>query len=314
MITACYYDKFKCKCGDCRHVCCGGWGITVSDEEYFRLLGLDCPAELRYVLDCALSPVDDPSPERYAMMKPSYTGKCRLINGEGLCSLQIACGEDALPAVCRAYPRSVTDRHKGCSCSCEGVVELLTDGGLISFSNDPGAYINTVIDTAAPLSKCIEKLIPDSLEDGTVCGGYALLGTIIKELSNVSEQFAETALQKYESTGETDFLHGCKTTFEYFPHLHVYLRNFIANRMLLSDYPGGAEAASAAGVAAEYALLLFMISGCRDKTELIDITSALYRFVGHTRFDHNAAAILKNSGHLTKNGLYSIINIFREDK
>ena len=135
MIKADYYDKFKCKCGDCRSVCCGGWGITVSDEEYFRLIGLDCPAELRYILDCALAVVDDPCPERYAMMKPSYTGKCRLINEEGLCSLQIACGEEVLPAVCRMYPRSLTENHAGCSASCERVVEMLMRAEPLSFSS-----------------------------------------------------------------------------------------------------------------------------------------------------------------------------------
>ena len=115
MIYADYFDKFKCKCGDCRHVCCGGWGITVSDEEYFRLLGLDCPDGLRYILDCALAPVDDPCPERYAMMKPSYEGKCRLLDETGSAPYRAFCPRSAArirapspknaPAVRRAAKR-----------------------------------------------------------------------------------------------------------------------------------------------------------------------------------------------------------------
>ena len=47
------YPSFRCKGGSCRSTCCKGWGISVRMEEYFRLLGMDCPPEIRRRLDCA---------------------------------------------------------------------------------------------------------------------------------------------------------------------------------------------------------------------------------------------------------------------
>ncbi len=123
-----YYERFVCKCGKCRSVCCGGWDITLSRGEYYRLLGLPCPAELRRRLDCAVRVKASPTPESYASMAPGFDGRCRILDGEGYCSLQRACGEDALPSICRLYPRSVKQGAAAelcCSGSCENTVELL---------------------------------------------------------------------------------------------------------------------------------------------------------------------------------------------
>ena len=36
-----YYIEFGCKMGECRSACCTGWPITVSQDNYFHLLGMD---------------------------------------------------------------------------------------------------------------------------------------------------------------------------------------------------------------------------------------------------------------------------------
>ena len=124
-----YYERFVCKCGRCRSVCCGGWGITLSRAEYYRLLGLSCPPELRRKLDCAVQIRRNATPEAYAEMAPGFDGKCRLLDEEGYCSLQRTCGEEVLSTVCRLYPRSIKPWNGGmercCSASCENTVELL---------------------------------------------------------------------------------------------------------------------------------------------------------------------------------------------
>ncbi len=123
------YTKFACKCGACRSTCCSAWGISVSDTEYFRLLGQDCSPALRRRLDCAFVPAEPPSPERYAMLSPSYAGNCRLLSESGLCSLQLECGEGVLPLICRVYPRALRDMgawlELSTSLSCERTAELL---------------------------------------------------------------------------------------------------------------------------------------------------------------------------------------------
>jgi len=138
-----YYKKFTCKCGDCRASCCHGWKINLTMAEYFRLLGMDCDPVLRRRLDCAFCRRDEPSEEEYAFMEPSFVGSCRLLDDNGLCSLQKACGEEALPSVCRLFPRTVKKGPKGLyeavfSNACEHTVELLmekTDQVIFSFQN-----------------------------------------------------------------------------------------------------------------------------------------------------------------------------------
>ncbi len=125
-----FYKDFECKKGACRRSCCYGWHITVSMEEYFRLIGLDCPPEIRRKLDGGVFMLENPTPERYAEFTKNYVGDCPLHGEDGLCSLQCSSGEEVLPSVCRYYPRSprtLHGNHCSLSASCEGVCELLMD-------------------------------------------------------------------------------------------------------------------------------------------------------------------------------------------
>lgn len=123
-----YYSEFHCKTGDCRHPCCIGWDIEISMKEYFHLLGMECSPELRRKLDTAFHFLDKPSEEYYAMITPRWDGDCPLRRENGFCGLQCECGEEALPAVCRYYPRSPASEfsyHCCCANSCEAVLDLL---------------------------------------------------------------------------------------------------------------------------------------------------------------------------------------------
>ncbi|MBO5110903.1 MAG: flagellin lysine-N-methylase [Clostridia bacterium] len=141
-----YYKRFQCKGGDCRRSCCGGWPISVSMEEYFRLLGMECSPTLRRRLDCAFRLADDPDGEHYAQICPNYVGDCPMHLENGLCGLQCEAGESILPDVCRLFPRAVYafgGHWCVCSSACEHTVELLMEDD-------------------APL-RCEELLLPDSL-------------------------------------------------------------------------------------------------------------------------------------------------------
>ena len=132
-LTPYIYPEFVCKCGECRHVCCRGWRIGLPMTEYFKLIGRDCSPELRRRLDVAFEMASPPSPDRYALIAPDYEGKCRLLNDKGFCSVQLECGENAIPTVCRLYPRSIKRPTSGddlpyeltVSLGCENTIELL---------------------------------------------------------------------------------------------------------------------------------------------------------------------------------------------
>ena len=316
MIKADYYDKFKCKCGDCRSVCCGGWGITVSDEEYFRLLWLDCPSELRYILDCALAVVDDPCPERYAMMKPSYTGKCRLINEEGLCSLQLACGEGVLPAVCRMYPRSLTEKHAGCSASCECVVEMLMRDAPLSFSEplpEPMAgCVKALQNREKPLKERILSLLPDVFGHDYTYFYFGLLAMYTGIMAEASERFAETVDKDFyeygrDKDGEERLYKDIAEFDNRFPEADKWFENLIINRMLITDFPGDDIKTALCGIVCEYALVRFESAACATEEQFADKIAALYRYIGHTNFNKNSRAAIERAGAFSSDGLSGLL-------
>ena len=143
-----YFTRFRCKCADCRAVCCRGWRITLSEAEYFRALGQSCSDALRRRMDVAFYPVDHPDAEEYAYISPDRDGCCSLRDPDGLCALQRECGEDVLPAVCRLYPRSIKPgavTEASCSGSCERTVELLMEEPF------PLPFVTTELETRAAI-------------------------------------------------------------------------------------------------------------------------------------------------------------------
>lgn len=122
-----YYPQFACKMGACRTACCQGWPVSISRQNYFRLLGVDCSPELRRRLDCGLYQPDYPTPEEYARFNPRYDGECPIRMEDGRCALHAELGDGVLPDVCRLYPRGIRRIpacEASCAASCEAVVEL----------------------------------------------------------------------------------------------------------------------------------------------------------------------------------------------
>lgn len=120
-----YYSTFKCKASLCRNSCCEGWPVTFSMGDYFRLLSIDISPATKECLDRALHLTAHPTEDEYAMILPRYDGKCPMHTRNGLCSIQAELNEDALPAVCRLYPRGIRKGEASCTNSCEAVIELL---------------------------------------------------------------------------------------------------------------------------------------------------------------------------------------------
>lgn len=123
-----YFPHFSCKMGACRAACCVGWPISLTMQDYFRLLGVECSPDLRRRIDCALHLAPHPTEEAYAQITPRYDGDCPMRMGDGRCAVHAELGDDALSYVCRLYPRGVrADGDYECSCanSCEAVLEML---------------------------------------------------------------------------------------------------------------------------------------------------------------------------------------------
>ena len=145
-IVADYYPRFMCKCGECRANCCHGWPVTISKREYDRLMEAPCPETYREKLKSALRMNFRADDERYAHVVHDKYGNCMLQRSDGLCGLQLELGEQALPDVCRLYPRNrrCVGGQNECavSGSCEAVVEKLLN------KTEPLTFVKTEIDDA----------------------------------------------------------------------------------------------------------------------------------------------------------------------
>ncbi len=123
-----YMRDFRCKCGDCRTVCCHGWRIRLTEAEYERITSLSASPALSARIRQSFTLFDPPEPDAYAYIAHGADGKCPMLDKDGLCALQNECGAKVQPAVCRLYPRSVRAGDPTeivCADSCEATVEML---------------------------------------------------------------------------------------------------------------------------------------------------------------------------------------------
>lgn len=123
-----YYERFLCKADRCRTNCCHGWSVTISQQDYFNLLSVPCSPRLRQKLDTALHLLPDADSQRFAQISHDWLGNCPLQRKDGLCALQMECGEGILSSTCRYYPRGIRTEFVDeccCSSSCEGVLETM---------------------------------------------------------------------------------------------------------------------------------------------------------------------------------------------
>lgn len=129
-----YFDRFSCIADRCPDTCCQGWAIVVDDDSYQRYRTL--PGEIGARLRDALHLQDG----EYTITC-RQDGRCSMLDDDGLCSLQKACGPQALCRVCDQFPRFSTDigqhRELGLSLSCPEAARLiLTQAEPVTFHTD----------------------------------------------------------------------------------------------------------------------------------------------------------------------------------
>lgn len=190
-----YYPHFRCKGPDCRKPCCGGWPISISMEEYFRLLSVECTPEMRRRLDTAFRMADSPDVDRYAQICPNYVGDCPMHLGNGLCGLQCDCGEEALPSVCRLFPRAIytfAERTCVCSSACELTVELLTE------SEAPLGTLSVALPLTGPAHGRRIDCTPEREEICRFC-----FDTICDRTQSLARRIDRIAVYLYEKAGKS---------------------------------------------------------------------------------------------------------------
>ncbi len=294
-----YYRAFRCKCGECRHTCCRGWQIDVTEQEYFRLIGMDCSGKLHHKLECAFTKPEEVTDEVYRVMAHKWQGDSHLLERDGMCMLQRERGETVLPKICRLYPRSLRregNMHRACcSCSCEAVVETLLKQDRL-----------TMVCREDDLETALEEDIPE--------GGNVLIHRCMRLLQDrrlpllqrIHRICAATGCDSLPGKAEMD--DALDTLMEMAPNLGQYMNrenppdpdterqkeNLLSNHLIYMDFPFVdqrlATEDAGYGLMLAYALLCRM-DGHQGDT-LADAYAEAFRLIEHTSFYYNAKVML----------------------
>ena len=128
-----YYKDFHCVMGACQCNCCDeDWRIEFSKKDYLTIKRAVQSEELKAVMSQSLRRLREREHDgMYAEFQMTEQKRCAFHTPEGLCRLQLECGEETLPLVCRSFPRRRTYTpaalEHSLSPACEGVLGLLWD-------------------------------------------------------------------------------------------------------------------------------------------------------------------------------------------
>lgn len=95
-----YYEKFKCKAGECSHTCCALWEVDVDRKTLKKYKS--CQGEFGERLRNSVSEKNGE-----ACINLNSQGRCVFLNADNLCDIIINKGEDYLCDICRLHPRFV---------------------------------------------------------------------------------------------------------------------------------------------------------------------------------------------------------------
>ena len=126
-----YYKDFHCIMGACQDNCCDdGWRIEFNKKDYLTIKRTPKSGEMEELMRQGMRRLREREHDgMYAEFFLTEAGRCAFHTPEGLCRLQLECGEECLPLVCRVYPRreayTPAALEYSVSPSCEGVLSLL---------------------------------------------------------------------------------------------------------------------------------------------------------------------------------------------
>lgn len=193
-----YYDDFHCLAANCRHSCCVGWHISFNKKDYLSLKRQSGSEDLNVRMEHGLRRIREGPLSVHFGEFAMADGRCPLLREDCLCALQIEKGHEALPFVCRSFPRAEIPRPSGylersLSPACEGVLALLWDlNDGMEFRSDPlprkerGTISFDLDNSLAGHFQEIRSQCIDILQDRryTLSQRILLLGLALKKLAD----------------------------------------------------------------------------------------------------------------------------------
>lgn len=248
-----YYKDFHCIMGACQDNCCDdGWRIEFNKKDYLTIKRAPKSAELEAEMKEGMRRLREQEHDNmYAEFQVTEGGRCAFHTPEGLCRLQMECGAETLPKVCRVFPRRVSysyaAQESSLSPACEGVLALLWDlPEGIDFWEEPLPEKDwrtlTPPDGVIARFACIRSLCIDVLQERSMKLSQRLLmlGVLFQQLQELDWNDGD-ALDKWLVQGEM-LIHD-PAAAEQLDQLPGSLQMFISNNLrlltsLLSDSRG----------------------------------------------------------------------------
>ena len=212
-----FYQDFHCLMGCCHDTCCCGWKIYFSKKDYLKIKRASKTPELEELTQKAMRRLPDGkrTEREYAEFVTKEGSPCQYQSQDGLCLLQLGCGESVLPEVCRKFPRREMDtalgRFYSLSTGCEAVVAQLWN------QRDGIDFIEEELSSGerahAPMSRELElqpTLISTTIDilqarQFSVSHRLIILGMALDEVKK--EGFAQIEIQKWVEKVETWLKH-----------------------------------------------------------------------------------------------------------
>ena len=254
-----YFDEFSCKAVRCRNNCCQKWIVGLDKEDYQLVMGAECSEELRHRLEFAFQVPNRMFSHHYRVVAMDKNGLCPMLNDDRLCMLQIECGQEVLPKICRRYPR-IRNEYASCDIyagrsGCEGVIEQLLNTDRFVLTNRK--KLREISEQDDTLSGLLGTL--DILQDNTlllenrielICGesffkdehkllNVSLLNmrTIFNEIYKIS-LYTEKVLERYACDhGYENYLSDFTVFTKKYTDWRHYFENILANHIVNVRYP-----------------------------------------------------------------------------
>lgn len=199
LLMPAYYKDFHCIMGACQDNCCDdSWKIEFSKKDYLAIKRAPKSPEVEAEMQAGMFRLREREHDgMYAEFRITEAGRCAFHTPEGLCRLQLECGEEVLPKVCRTYPRNEVYTSAALeytlSPSCEGVLALLWDlKDGIDFIAEPlppqsqkAALVNTEVEARFD---AIRELWIDVLQARALplAQRMTLLGLLVQQLQTLN--------------------------------------------------------------------------------------------------------------------------------
>lgn len=255
-----YYEGFSCKGKECRNCCCQGWLITLTEKEYFSLHSLSLPKEEEEKVEAYVGIKEHLTVDDYGRINLTFEGKCPFRRKkDGYCALQVLCGEEKIPSVCRYYPRAprlYPVPECSISNSCEWVIEELIHSKeklrfhkkTLSFAFDDEEKKEYPVDFTKKRNKCLAMmedrrfLMPERLKRISLYLGQEPLEE--KEIPSYLEALKKATSRSYSLGEEVSKMNPQRDPSERekllihkIPYYEIRAEKIFANHLLFAAFP-----------------------------------------------------------------------------